>query len=239
MVTTDRKAPPEDPAAVRVLCALEGGRVLPVSAISADSGIPVAAVRGRLRELGDAGLVTKVRHGDYRYYRLSGPGAAAIAGRRAGTPPPASLRVGTRAYAFRQARSCYGHLAGRLGCALTGSLIEAGHLAGHDGTVDLERLGAARTVAGALDPIGYALTASGAALFRGLGVRPPVDRAVRCCVDWSEQRHHVAGSVGRLLLARFVNLGWLVPGGPRRVLAVTAEGRRAFASRFGVETPVG
>jgi DNA-binding transcriptional ArsR family regulator len=225
-----------DPAGVRVLLALAGGRVLPASMLAAEAGLSASSLRLRLRELLAAGLVTATPYGRHRYYRLAGPHGAALvetAARRGLTI--GSLRPGTKAHALRRARRCYGHLAGRLGCALTSAFIDRGHLTGHDGSVDLDRLAGAGTLAGTIDPVAYTLTDSGVTVLGELGGRPPADRTVHCCVDWTEQCHHIAGAVGRHLLHRFEQHGWIRHGDHHRAMTVTAAGRDAFAARFGVD----
>jgi DNA-binding transcriptional ArsR family regulator len=227
-----------DPVRARLLLALAGGRALSASMLAMESGASASAVSGHLHKLLDAGLVTVARQGRFRYYRLAGAHVAEVIevmGRLAPARPIASMRAGTRANALRRVRRCYDHLAGRLGCVLTGVFIEAGHLVGHDGSVDFGRLEGAGKVVGAVDPVDYTLTDSGVAVLADLGGRLPGSRIVRCCVDWTEQRHHMAGAVGRYVLERFEHHDWVRPGRHPRVLTVTALGRTQLAARFGVD----
>jgi hypothetical protein len=85
-----------------------------------------------------------------------------------------------------------------------------------------------------LDPVACTLTDSGADALRDLGAEPPRNRAVRCCVDWTEQRHHMAGAVGGILLGEFRGRDWVRPGRFHRSLIVTQAARAEFAVRFGV-----
>ena len=77
------------------------------------------------------------RSGRSRYFRLLDPSVAhaleALA-QIAPAEPIRSLRQGTRAHALRQARTCYHHLAGRLGVAVMAGLLEREILTGGDGT---------------------------------------------------------------------------------------------------------
>jgi ribosomal protein S19E (S16A) len=54
-------------------------------------------------------------------------------------------------------------------------------------------------------------------------------------VDWTEQRHHLSGGLGRAVFDRFLSAGWVkrVPRG--RALTVTDDGRTALADEFGIE----
>jgi DNA-binding transcriptional ArsR family regulator len=226
-----------EPARARVLQALADGRELPASMLAAEAGVSAATISEHLRKLLDGGLVMVTARGRYRYYRLAGPQVSDLLeamARVAPARPVTSLREGTRASALRRARSCYDHLGGRLAVALTSAFLDKGFLAGHDGSVDLNRMNGSRPAGGVLDPAAYLLTDAGADALRDLGARPPANRAVRCCVDWTEQRHHMAGVVGGILLEQFRTRDWVRPGRYHRALLVTEKGRDELASRFGV-----
>src|SRR6476659_10014912 len=104
--------------------------------LRAEAGVAASTASVHLRKLVDGGLVTAERHGRHRYFRLAGPDVAraleALA-RIAPEAPVRSLREGTRAHAVRAARTCYDHLAGRLGVALMAGFVEHGVLVGGDG----------------------------------------------------------------------------------------------------------
>src|SRR5512132_2715331 len=125
-----------DPGRARVLRALADGRELPASVLAAEAGVAASTASVHLRKLVDGGLVTAERHGRHRCFRLAGPDVAraleALA-RIAPAAPIRSLREGTKAQAVRAARTCYDHLAGRLGVALMSALIADGALTGGDG----------------------------------------------------------------------------------------------------------
>jgi DNA-binding transcriptional ArsR family regulator len=226
-----------EPARARVLLALADGRELPASMLAAEAGVSPSTTSEHLARLLDGGLVTVTPRGRYRYYRLAGPQVSDLieaVSRVAPARPVTSLREGTRANALRRARSCYDHLGGRLAVALTSAFLERGLLAGHDGSIDLDRLDRSRPIAGSLDPAAYVLTSAGAEALRELGAEPPANRGVRCCVDWTEQRHHMAGVVGGILLEQFRRRDWVRPSRYHRALTVTDAGRDQIAARFGV-----
>jgi uncharacterized protein YhfF len=217
-----------------VLGALADGRALPVGTLAAETGLSPAAVRGQIAMLVADGLVETIVSEPYRYHRLTG---AADAG------PPfvvRSLREGSPAYDLRLARRCYGHLAGRLGVAVTDALRTHGWVEGASGDVDLAGLAARgrRLAGGVLDADPYRLTTEGAAGLGALGVRLPARLGeVRCCVDWTEQRHHLAGPLGAALLDAFVALGWVGRSPTARALTVSAAGAAGFARSLGVGWP--
>jgi DNA-binding transcriptional ArsR family regulator len=228
-----------DPARCKVLLALDDGRALPASVLADEAGISRPTASSHLGKLTSAGLLTVETHGRHRYYRLAGPEVGELLeqlGRLAPSRPVTSLREGTRAARLRSARTCYDHVAGRLGVAVMGSLLEREALVGGDGRYD-----AIRDSRDALSKPGhdlrYELTDSGRDFLTGIGVEMPTGKRplVRYCVDWTEQRHHLSGGLGRAVLDRFLSAGWVkrVPRG--RALTVTDDGRTALADAFGIE----
>src|SRR5262245_43459123 len=126
-----------------ILSALCDGRALPASRLASEAGVSAATASSHLGKLTDAGLIVVEAHGRHRYYRLAGPDVARLLEtlqQFAPATPVRSLREGTRAYALREARTCYDHLAGRLGVELMAALLARGYLAGGDGAgrADLE-----------------------------------------------------------------------------------------------------
>ncbi len=229
-----------DPGRCRVLMALDDGRALPASLLAAEAGVAASTASSHLSKLVAAGLLTVERHGRNRYYRLAGPQVGRlleVLAQLAPTQPIRSLRQGTRAHALRQARTCYDHLAGRLGVTLMHTMIDRGHLTGGDGRFHPYQAHRDRRTGSGQD-IDYRLTANGHAFLTHLGVRlPPKRPSIRYCVDWSEQRHHLAGTVGRELLNRLVELGWIRRAAASRAVRVTDTGKTGLAETFGVSPP--
>jgi len=210
-----------NPGRCRMLLALDDGRALPASRLATEAEVSPATASTHLGKLLAAGLLTVEPHGRNRYYRLAGPQVGRLLEAVAQLAPPRpirSLREGTRAQALREARTCYDHLAGRLGVTLMASMIEAGHLTGYGHDIE------------------YRLSPAGTAFLGDLGVRMPEGRAVlRYCVDWSEQRHHLSGATGRLLCARIAELGWIRRGQTGRVVQITDAGRRGLKDAFSID----
>jgi DNA-binding transcriptional ArsR family regulator len=158
------------------------------------------------------GLLTEVRQGRHRYLQLEGPetaelieGLAALAPRR--TEVLNSLAAVSTRDAFARARTCYDHLAGKLGVALADAMTERG-------LIDWSE--------------GVALTPEGSAWLEDLGIVVEARRgrpALRSCLDVTERRPHLAGAVGAALCAHAVRRGWVsqITGG--RALKVTGAVR--------------
>jgi DNA-binding transcriptional ArsR family regulator len=228
-----------DRSRAAVMMALYDGRALPASLLASEAGVSASTISGHLSQLLDAGLVQVERHGRHRYYRLAGSQVAEILERLAvfSAPKPVrSLRDGNRGKALRAARTCYDHLAGRLGVEIMSTMIARGYLEGGDGEFRPETARRDRLSAYGRD-VTYGITRSGGLFLDGLNITiPPARRpTVRYCVDWSEQRHHVAGSLGRALLDRALADGWIVRAPRGRAVHVTGRGREALSGHFGID----
>jgi len=76
----------------------------------------------------------------------------------------------------------------------------------------------------------YSLTALGREWFETMGVGVPSSaikqkKLARRCLDWTERRHHLAGTLGCAMYKRFRELRWVVPVRDSRVIRVSVEGR--------------
>jgi DNA-binding transcriptional ArsR family regulator len=229
-----------DRARSRMLLALGDGRALAASMLADEAGVAASTASGHLAKLVDSGLVSVTNQGRHRYYRLAGPEVGRLIETLASIAPAApvkSLREGTRAEALRTARTCYDHLAGRLGVDLMQSLIEDGSVTGGDGRHRIDEAGEDRLSAPGRD-LDYRLTAKGAERLHTLGVEIPEVGAgglpLRYCVDWTEQAHHLSGRVGRSLTSRLIELKWLRRAERTRAVHVTALGTQKLPAEFGI-----
>ena len=184
-----------DPARANILVALMDGRALTVTELSQVAGVTMQTASGHLARLSDAALTLTEKQGRHRYVRLSGPDVAHVLeglmglAQRTGAVP---VRTGPKDPALRTARVCYDHLAGERGVELFDLLRQRRFI-----EVDND----------------VRITRSGREFFGTIGV--DVDalerqrRSVgRICLDWSERRHHLGGSLGAALFAKLVERGW-------------------------------
>jgi len=212
-----------DPGRAAMLQALMDGRAQPAGALAWAACLTAQAASNHLARLVDGGLVTVEREGRHRYYRLASAEVAhALEALALLAAPLRSLEQprSPKARALRDGRCCYGHLAGRLGIAVTQALVDHG------------------AIVPAADKL-YEVPPAGQVWFEDLGLDLNALRSkrglARQCLDWTERRHHLAGPLGVALLSRMVALGWIetVPGG--RAAMVTSLGREELRRRLGVD----
>ena len=229
-----------DPSRARILKCLADGRPLPANALADEAGIGAATASAHLAKLVEGALLTVERRGRHRLYRLAGPDvSAALEGLALIAPPLAitSLKQSNRAIALHRGRSCYDHLAGRLGVALMHGLLERGILTGHDGIHRPLEAVRDRPASYGHD-VRYRLTPTGRTALAELGIDtdrlPPRRPAIRYCVDWSEHQHHLAGGLGAVLTARLFALDWVRWGRSPRVVNLTDTGAHGLEGTLGV-----
>ena len=211
-----------DPARANILGALMGGRALTASELVHAAGVSAQTTSGHLGKLREGRLIACIKQGRHRYYRIATPRVAemleGIMAVVADAPPrhrpPSKLDD-----ALRNARTCYDHFAGRLGVSLTDALRA------HDYLVLADDAGE--------------VTESGVAFFRDFGVDLAAARSrrrifCRPCLDWTERRPHLGGSVGAALAQRCFDLDWLKRMRESRALTLTPAGRRGLSKTFGI-----
>jgi DNA-binding transcriptional ArsR family regulator len=224
-----------DPARAGMLLALMDGRARPASELAIEARIMPQTASGHLAKLVAAGLLEVRPQGRNRFYRLAGPavadaieaiGALAAQGAPAAPPAPASA-AWRRDPDLRFCRTCYDHLAGQVGMAVTdaltqGSVIEPGH--GKD----------------------WRITAHGESFCRRVGIDIESARRAaatgrrhfaRQCLDWSERRPHIAGAFGAAIADLFFRKGWATRSRRGRTVTLTPDGRRALVKVFGAVDP--
>lgn len=211
-----------DPSRLAMLTATLDGRALTAGELAQVAGVTPQTASGHLARLASAGLLRMLRQGRHRYYRLASPEVAhlleSLMQATAGTLPEVRLPAsGPRDAALRRARTCYDHLAGRLGVGLADALVARGCLE--------------------LSPDGGALTAAGEAFLAELGLAPAARGGTpfcRPCLDWSERRFHLAGALGRGLQRRLLELGWIRRQEGSRAILVTRPGELGLQRTFGL-----
>jgi hypothetical protein len=198
------------------------GRAWTAKELAFAAGVSAQTTSGHLARLVAGNLLAVTPQGRHRYYRLAGPAVAravealmALSLDAAPRHRP-KTRIGAELAA---ARTCYDHLAGRLGVAIHDALMARGALVATAG--------------------GYELSASASGVFESLGIDPGATARgkrslARPCLDWSERRFHLAGSLARALACRCSELGWIERQTGSRAVRLTQLGARELRDRLGV-----
>ncbi|WP_375165417.1 ArsR/SmtB family transcription factor [Streptomyces sp.] len=209
------------------LLALLDGRAWTAGELARHAGVAASTLSEHLGKLVTGGLLAEERQGRHRYVRLADATAAQLvedlAARVApGTAVrrPRTLRESTAGSAMARGRTCYDHLAGRLGIVVTDAFTARGLLR---------------------RDTGFALTDAGLRWFDTAGIaldrrgRRPLARA---CLDWTERRPHLAGAAGAALCRHALQARWCVRIGSERAVKVTDTGERALSELLGIEAGV-
>lgn len=205
------------------LLALLDGRSWTAGELARHAGVAPSTATEHLGRLVTGGVLAEERQGRHRYVRLADAGVAHLVedlAARSQPPapaPPRSLGAASAGRAMARGRTCYDHLAGRLGIAITDAMTTRGLLR---------------------QDTGFALTDRGLAWFAELGL-PLVPRGrrpvARGCLDWTERRPHLAGLAGAALCAHALEAAWCVRIGTERAVKVTADGERALRRSLGID----
>jgi DNA-binding transcriptional ArsR family regulator len=213
-----------DTARAIILAALMGGQALTGRELAFLARISRPTASEHLAKLVDARLIAITKKRRYRYYRIASPLVArmleSIKAVAAIEVPPRYQPRSARDEALRFARTCYDHLAGQLGVAITDALVTNGY-------VVLTEEGGEVTDAGARFLIGFGADLASKSQNRRIFCRP--------CLDWSERRYHLAGLVGAEIWRRCLELGWLIRERDSRAVRVTSTGRTGLYDAFGLD----
>ena len=210
-----------DPARANMLSALMSGKALTATELASEAGITLQTASSHLGKLHDGGLLRQRKQGRHKYFSLAGTDVAHVLEGLMGLAAGAGhlrTRTGPKDAQLRKARVCYNHLAGDMGTRLFDNLTARRFLMSRGDGLVLTRGGAAFAT-----DFGIVVAALQAA-------KSPLCRE---CLDWSERRSHLAGRLGRALLARFEELGWARRDRETRVVTFSKSGEKRFAGMFG------
>lgn len=208
-----------DPSRSRILCELMDGRAFTNKELASAALVSPQTASAHLKQLEFAGLTTSLRSGRHVYHRISDEEVAAVLERLANLSSCKHLTQNGRvASETLLARSCYNHIAGRLGVLMTERMI----------ALDVLKL--------KIDHIELGLRAP--AFFNDLGIEIPhigVDKPiVKSCLDWTERRFHIAGPLATNIMRRALSEAWIERRTGSRSLAISVEGYAKLENQFGL-----
>lgn len=212
-----------DPVRSAILLALLDGGELPASELAFRAGASPQSASGHLSKLVDGGLLAVTASGRQRLFRLASAEVGQVLEtlQTVARPPRiVALDQSMTMQRLRAARSCYDHLAGQLGVAITDSFV------GDNAIVLTGEM--------------FEVTKRGERVFRDLGIDLDMARErprsfARACLDWTERRPHLAGSLGAAILQRFLCTGWIARRAKDRSLRILPRGRLEIERRFGIQ----
>jgi DNA-binding transcriptional ArsR family regulator len=213
-----------DPARAVMLTALLDGRSLPAGELAYAARVTAQTASSHLAKLLAGGLLALEIEGRHRYYRLAGSHVAQAIEQLASIRPETPIRrraLSPETQRLRFCRSCYDHLAGQVGVALTRALEGREYLRPADNRL--------------LD-----VTAAGSEWLARVGVdlrdiKPSRGGLARQCLDWTERQHHLAGPLGVELMGALCAAGWLRRGRETRAVEVLPKGRQELRAQLGVD----
>lgn len=211
-----------NPARANILMALSDGRALTATELAYVAGVSPQTASEHLARLREANLLALTKQGRHCYFRLSSPKVAQMIESIMVVAADGPQRYRPRWNGddqLRTARTCYDHIAGRLGVALADALTQQDH-------IQLSDDGGVVTRAGEKYLIDFGVRLDEARKGRRTFCRP--------CLDWSERRPHLAGALGAAVADRCFELGWVARLRDSRALKISASGQRGFKEAFGI-----
>ena len=213
-----------DPTRAIILSALLGGQSLPASELAYRAHITAQTGSSHLAKLVEGGLLTVHQTGRHRYYQLKNAEVAHLLEALAVVAPAPRTKSPTESAelnALHVARTCYDHLAGKLGVAVTQSLLDQNLIQ--------------------LDEADYHVTPEGSKWLAAWEIDENQlhkgRRKFACtCLDWSERRYHVAGALGATVADKFFEKGWVSRITGTRALRITDKGNKGLSAQFGIHT---
>ena len=202
-----------DPTRATVLWSLLDGKAYTATELAVMADTSPSNMSMHLNKLVEAELLSVESQGRHKYYRFARQEVAHAVEALAGLIPPAKRKkVATEDLTgIKYCRTCYDHLAGRVGVMITDGLLQ-------------------QKIINQVDNI-FELTSKGEKWFENLGIdlrelkslRRPM---ARTCLDWSERRFHLAGSTGAALLEYMLHHDWMRRTKNSRVIVITGKGRQ-------------
>jgi len=211
-----------NPARANILMALMDGRALTASELAYVAGVSPQTTSEHLAQLREANLLSLTKQGRHSYFRLGSPKIARMIESIMVVAAEGPQRYRPRWNGddeLRAARTCYDHIAGRLGVALTDALTRRKHIV-------LSEDGGMVTRAGAKHLADFGIKLDDVKHGRRTFCRP--------CLDWSERRAHLAGALGAAVADRCFELGWIARIRDSRALKISTKGERGFTELFGI-----
>jgi DNA-binding transcriptional ArsR family regulator/predicted transcriptional regulator len=210
-----------DPVRANILWTLLDGRAYTASELAAATDTSAPNCSMHLAKLIKADLLTVEAQGRHRYFTFSRPEVAyAVEALAALVPTHTREAAEKEDPPIRICRTCYDHLAGRVGVQIAESLVKQNLLVPNKKE--------------------FELTPKGNRWFEEHGIdiaslQSQRRNFSRTCLDWTERRPHLAGTLGAALLQMMLDEQWVRRMANTRAIRVTSKGRKALTIELKVE----
>jgi DNA-binding transcriptional ArsR family regulator len=210
-----------DPTRATILWTLMDGKAFTATELAVASNTTPQNISMHLHKLVQADMLKVESQGRHRYYKFSRRDIAYAIEAMTNILPAATATEKTTDMApIKYCRTCYDHLAGKVAVNITDSLLKQQLIIGKENFFDV--------------------TAKGKKWFATQGIDSEIVRQqkrafARPCLDWSERRHHLAGSLGAALLDRMLENDWLRRTAHSRVIVITGKGKKKLQEIFSIQ----
>ncbi|RAT06461.1 transcriptional regulator [Bacillus cereus] len=210
----------------QILTYLLDGKAYPASELAHVAKIQTKTAIYHLSRMIEKEIISIEKHGKHRYYRLSNSEISQILKLLLVITPQEKdmpFRQPSQSSELRYARTCYDHLAGTLGVAITNSLLDKGYLVKKD--------------------LYFHITKSGQAFLTEFDIDVNAIKQkkrifAKACLDSTEREHHLAGSLGNVLLEKLLQLNWIQRVPKSRAIKVTPNGKKKLKQIFSIPISV-
>ncbi|MBS7233761.1 winged helix-turn-helix transcriptional regulator [Flavobacterium psychroterrae] len=209
-----------DPTRASIMWTLLDGRAFTATELAISANTSPQNISMHLGKLLEANLLCVEKQGRHKYYRFSNKEVAYVVESMANLIPKPEISSKNKPENYppvKYCRTCYDHLAGKIGVALTDSLLEQKIIIEKNNT--------------------FEISSEGKKWFSDFGIN--IEEAqkqkrifLKPCLDWSERRNHIAGSIGTLLLNKMLNEDWIRRTANSRAIVITGKGEKEFLKYF-------
>ncbi|KZD26058.1 ArsR/SmtB family transcription factor [Bacillus cereus] len=212
-----------EPTRAIILDCLMNNQALPASELAYMAKVSHPTISSHLSKLVEGNLLTVEQHGRHRYYRLANQEVAEVIEKLGTIAPIAQVRSLNQSNQLKQvryARTCYDHLAGKLGVEITEKLLASEFIILEEGE--------------------YIVTEQGKRWFLNFGINietAEIKRRVfaKPCLDWSERRYHISGWLGSAIAKLFFEQEWITKTDKTRAVHFTKKGMKLLKDQLGID----
>jgi DNA-binding transcriptional ArsR family regulator len=208
-----------DPVRAKILWTLMDRRAYTATELAVFANTTPQNISMHLHKLVKADLLSVESQGRHKYYNYSRADIPYAIEAIANMVPKIDLSANENVEEkpVKYCRTCYDHLAGKVGVQVADSLLKQKLIIKQDDN--------------------FYITPDGEKWFSSFGIdinllKHQKRAFAKPCLDWSERRHHLAGSLGAALLSQMIAKDWIRKTKDSRAVVVTGLGKQALFENF-------